>query len=300
MAEQEKRLIVVVGPTAVGKTAMGIRLAKHFKTVVLSADSRQFYREMSVGTAKPNAAELAEATHYFIDSHSIEQDYSAGDYERDALALLATLFQEHDQVVMVGGSGLFVRAVCEGFDALPIAPPAVRDQLNRALETDGLPALQEQLKTVDPVYFASADIQNPQRVIRALEVFEATGKPFSSFRQRELTTRPFRVVTVGLNMAREQLYDRINQRVDAMLAAGLLEEVKSLQPFRHKPALNTVGYAEIFAYLDGEIGWDEAVDKIKQHSRRYAKRQITWFKKFGETTWFPPADWDAILAYINK
>ncbi len=299
MSETKKKLVVVVGPTAVGKTAMAIKLANHFGTVILSADSRQFYREMSIGTAKPTAEELAAAPHYFINSHSIAEDYSAGDFEREALALLDDLFKTHDTVVLVGGSGLFVRAVCEGFDALPTALPAIREKLNTAFETEGLAPLQARLKAVDPAYFETADVQNPQRVIRALEVYETSGQPFSSFRQRDLLKRPFQVVTVGLTMERAVLYDRINRRVDAMLADGLLDEVKALLPFREKPALLTVGYAEIFDYLDGKLTLEVAVDKVKQNSRRYAKRQLTWFKKYGHTSWFTSADWDAILDYIN-
>ncbi|MFD2967619.1 tRNA (adenosine(37)-N6)-dimethylallyltransferase MiaA [Sphingobacterium bambusae] len=300
MTGKKKRLLVVVGPTAVGKTALAIRLAQYFKTEVLSADSRQFYREMTIGTAKPDAAEQQQAVHHFIDSHSIAEEYSAGDFERDALKLLADLFLHHDDVVLVGGSGLFVRALCEGLDNLPKAPIEVREKLNRLLQEKGLEALQKRLQEVDPAYYATADIQNPQRVVRALEVFEATGKPFSSFRQQEFLERPFEISTIGLNMERPELYDRINRRVDHMMDSGLLEEVKSLLPYRNKPALLTVGYAEIFDYLDGQCSLEEAVDRIKQNSRRYAKRQITWFKKHGNTCWFSPNAWDEILAYIEQ
>ena len=289
---------MVVGPTAVGKTAIGITLAQHFDTVVLSADSRQFYREMTIGTAKPDAAEQAAVQHFFIDSHSIQEDYSAGDFERDALTLLDELFQKHDEVVMVGGSGLFVRAVCEGLDNLPKAPAEVRDRLNQTFEQQGLEPLQARLQEVDPDYYRDADIQNPQRVIRALEVYEATGKPFSSYRLQSIADRPFEVVTIGLNTDREKLYARINQRVDQMLANGLLEEVKALSLYRDKPALLTVGYAELFAYLDGMLSLEEAVDKIKQNTLRYAKRQITWFKKFGNTTWFEPDDCEGIIQFL--
>lgn len=300
MTGKKKRLLVVVGPTAVGKTALAIRLAQYFKTEVLSADSRQFYREMTIGTAKPDAAEQQQAVHHFIDSHSIAEEYSAGDFERDALKLLADLFLHHDDVVLVGGSGLFVRALCEGLDNLPKAPIEVREKLNRLLQEEGLEALQKRLQEVDPAYYATADIQNPQRVVRALEVFEATGKPFSSFRQQEFLERPFEICNIGLNMERSELYDRINRRVDHMMDSGLLEEVKSLLPYRNKPALLTVGYAEIFDYLDGQCSLEEAVDRIKQNSRRYAKRQITWFKKHGNTCWFLPNAWNEILAYIEQ
>lgn len=300
MREKKKRLLVVVGPTAVGKTALAIQLAQHFETEVLSADSRQFYREMSIGTAKPAPEELQQAAHHFIDSHSIAEEYSAGDFERDALKLLADLFVQHDDVVLVGGSGLFVRALCEGLDNLPKAPLEVREKLNTLLHEKGLQVLQQRLQDVDPIYYATADIQNPQRVVRALEVFEATGKPFSSFRQQEVVERPFEICTIGLNMEREELYDRINRRVDQMMDNGLLEEVKSLLPYRNKPALLTVGYAEIFDYLDSQCSLEEAVDRVKQNSRRYAKRQITWFKKYGNTRWFTPDALEEILAYIGQ
>ncbi|TJZ60719.1 tRNA (adenosine(37)-N6)-dimethylallyltransferase MiaA [Sphingobacterium olei] len=296
----KKTLVVVVGPTAVGKTAMAISLAQHFSTEIISADSRQFYREMYIGTAKPDLEELAAAPHHFIDSHSIEQEYSAGDFERDALALLEGLFKKHDIVIMVGGSGLFVRAVCEGLDNLPKAPEGIRDQLNKDFEQHGLELLKERLLAIDPDYYAVADIDNPQRVIRALEVYETTGLPMSSYQKKAAPQRPFDIVTIGLNIEREKLYKRINMRVDRMMEMGLLEEVKSLKPYRNKPALLTVGYAELFDYLDEKYTLEEAVDKIKQNSRRYAKRQITWFKKYGNTIWFEPNDKDKIVAYLNR
>lgn len=296
---KRKKLIVVVGPTAVGKTAMGIALAKHFQTEIISADSRQFYQEMSIGTAKPDADELAQVKHHFIDSHSIKQEYSAGDFERDTLILLESLFKQHDTVVMVGGSGLFVRAVCEGLDNLPKAPPLIRERLNTLFEQEGLLPLQMQLKEVDPDYYNTADIHNPQRVIRALEVYEATGKPFSSYRVQAQSDRPFDIVTIGLNTERATLYERINQRVDKMIADGLVEEVRSLLPYRNKPALLTVGYVEIFDFIDGKISLAEAVDRVKQNSRRYAKRQITWFKKYGNTVWFEPNDLEGIVSFLK-
>lgn len=300
MDAKKKKLIVVVGPTAVGKTALAIALAKHYRTEIISADSRQFYKEMSIGTAKPDAAELTEVKHHFIDSHSIEEEYSAGDFERDALRLLHTLFKEHDRVIMVGGSGLFIRAVCEGLDNLPKAPPAVREALNDTFAREGIDPLQRRLSEVDPVYYGSADIRNPQRVIRALEVFEATGQPFSSFRIKAQSERPFESIAVGLNMERERLYERINLRVDKMMEAGLLDEVRTLKDYRDKPALLTVGYAELFDFLDGKHTLNEAVTQIKQNSRRYAKRQITWFKKYGGTTWFQPDDIEGILKHIES
>lgn len=299
MADKRKTLIVVVGPTAVGKTAMAIQLAQYFNTEILSADSRQFYKEMNIGTAKPDVQELALAPHHFIDSHSIEEEYSAGDFERDALTLLDRLFQDKNVVVMVGGSGLFVRAVCEGLDDLPKAPDGVRDRLNKEFEEHGIELLKVRLKEIDPAYYAITDIDNPQRVIRALEVFEASGNPMSYYQKRDVNKRDFDIITIGLNTDREKLYERINLRVDKMMDAGLLEEVKSLEKYRNKPAMLTVGYSEVFDYLDGKISLLEAIDKIKQNSRRYAKRQITWFKKYGNTSWFEPNDIEGIIGFIQ-
>lgn len=295
-----RTLVVVVGPTAVGKTAMAIRLAQHFGTEILSADSRQFYREMNIGTAKPDAHELGSAVHHFINSHSIAEEYSAGDFERDALPLLDGLFEQHSVVVMVGGSGLFVRAVCEGLDDLPKVPVALREKWNTIFAMEGIRPLQDRLKQIDPEYYAKADIDNPQRVIRALEVFDATGSPLSAFQNKDTAARPFQIITVGLNMAREELYERINMRVDKMMEAGLLTEVQSLTAYRQKAALLTVGYAELFRYLDGDISLEQAVDSIKQNSRRYAKRQITWFKKYGNTTWFDAQDEHGIIDHIQE
>jgi len=296
---KKKTLIAIVGPTAVGKTAMAISLAQYFKTEIISADSRQFYREMTIGTAKPDLEELASAPHHFINSHSITQDYSAGDFEREALHKLDELFRQNDVVVMVGGSGLFVRALCQGLDDLPKAGDEVRERLNNEMAQLGLEQMKERLKTIDPAYYQIADIDNPQRVARALEVFEATGKPMSFYHKKDLNKRPFDILTIGLNMERPELYERINLRVERMMEMGLLEEVKSLVPFRSKPALLTVGYAELFDYLDGNISLEEAVERIQQNSRRYAKRQITWFKKYGNTSWFQSDETGAIIDFIN-
>lgn len=292
-----KMLVCIVGPTAIGKTSVGIQVAKHFHTVILSADSRQLYREMTVGTAKPSIEELAAVPHYFINSHSITDNYSAGDFERDALALLGDLFVFHDVVVLVGGSGLFVDAICRGLDDLPKPLPGTRDRLNKLHKDRGLVYLQQLLKQVDPQYYAEVDIHNPQRVIRALEVYESTGKPFSFFRRQQTAPRPFQVCKIGLHTDRSRLYQRINARVDAMMEAGLLKEVESLMPYRDHAALQTVGYAELFDYLDGNSTLQQAVDKIKQHTRRYAKRQLTWFKRDTQTEWFEPEELPQIIAY---
>ncbi|MHC8948174.1 tRNA (adenosine(37)-N6)-dimethylallyltransferase MiaA [Sphingobacterium hungaricum] len=297
---KNKTIVVVVGPTAVGKTAMAIELAKKFSTEILSADSRQFYREMSIGTAKPSLEELAQAKHHFIDSHSITEPYSAGDFERDALVLLSNLFLTKDVAIVVGGSGLFIRALCEGLDSLPNVSEEIRSRLNLKAEQEGIALFQELLKTIDPAFYESQSIHNTQRVIRAMEIYEATGNPISYYQQKNTDKRPFNIITIGLNTDRQLLYDRINKRVDGMMANGLLEEVKGLENYKSYPALQTVGYAELFDYLDTKISLLEATDKIKQNSRKYAKRQITWFKKYGETEWFEPNDTEGILDYIDQ
>lgn len=296
--DASKTLVCIVGPTAVGKTALAIDVARAFETVILSADSRQYYREMTIGTAKPTPAELAAVPHYFIDTLSVTDSYSAGDFERDALVLLEQLFIQHDVVLLVGGAGLFVDAVCQGLDDLPRPEAGVRDRLNMLYKTQGLSHLQQMLKQVDPEYHDEVDLSNPQRVIRALEVYESTGAPFSSFRRRQSANRPFNTVNIGLETDREKLYQRINARVDAMMENGLLDEVKALQPYRNLPPLLTVGYAELFDYLDGAYTLETAVDKIKQHTRRYAKRQLTWFRRDADTQWFAPEDLKEIIDFI--
>jgi tRNA dimethylallyltransferase len=280
-----KTLIVIAGPTASGKTAAAIRLALHYHTVIVSADSRQFYREMSIGTAKPSDEELAAIEHYFINSHSIAEMVSAGDYEKQALVLLRELFKIHDTIVLVGGSGLFIKAICEGFDEFPDPTPGIREQLNLLLEDNGLEHLQEMLKLVDPDYYEQVDLNNPQRVIRALEVFESTGQPYSSYRKSALNKRPFVVKKIGLTLPREVLYQRINQRVDDMVARGLIDEVRSLLTYRYLNALQTVGYSEVFDYFEGKTRLETAIELIKQNTRRYAKRQFTWFRKDREIIW---------------
>jgi tRNA dimethylallyltransferase len=297
-----KTLIVLAGPTASGKTAAAIRLAKQFNTVVVSADSRQFYREMSIGTAKPTAEELAAAPHYFIDSHSITQPFSVGDFERDCLQLLGELFEMMDVVILTGGSGLFIKAITEGFDDLPPADTDIRYKLNTELNDKGINALQERLKAIDPAYYKEVDLNNPQRVIRAIEVYESTGMPFSSYRIALVNKRPFNIIKLGLDMDRARLYDRINRRVDIMVEQGLVEEVRSLLPYRHLNALNTVGYSEIFAYLDGSTDLPTAIAAIQQNTRRFAKRQLTWFRKDKEIIWLKAdADdlFEKIVAVVN-
>ncbi|GAA4921814.1 tRNA (adenosine(37)-N6)-dimethylallyltransferase MiaA [Mucilaginibacter defluvii] len=294
-----KTLIVVAGPTAVGKTAAAIQLARHYNTVVVSADSRQFFREMTIGTAKPDADELAAVKHYFINSHSVTNDFNVGDYEKQALQLLDELFKIHDVVILAGGSGLYIKAVCEGFDELPVADPSVREKLNQELAEHGINHLQEKLKTADPDYYNEVDLSNPQRVIRALEVFETTGKPFSSYRTTNINKRPFNIIKIVLDMPREQLYERINRRVDVMVEQGLVEEVRSLLPYRHLNALNTVGYSELFDYVDGKTDLQTAIDLIKQNTRRFAKRQLTWFRRDKDVNWVDTAAPDLISQIIK-
>ncbi len=300
MKNNKKYLIVVGGPTASGKTGLGIRLAQHFNTDILSADSRQFYREMNIGTAKPTSEELAQATHHFINNLSVQDTYNVGDYEREAMFLLEKLFKKKDVVIMVGGSGFFIKAVCEGLDEFPDIPAYIRKDLTQLFESEGITPLQNELQSLDPDYYAQVDNQNPKRLMRALEVCRATGKPFSHFHHQTKQVRPFTPIYIGLDWQREILYDRINRRVDMMLAAGLQEEARTLYPLRHLTALQTVGYQEWFDFFDNKIDKTEAIRLIKRNSRRYAKRQMTWFRKVEGMMWFEPENVDAIIESIQK
>lgn len=295
-----KTLLVIEGPTAVGKTAVAIELAKKLQTEIVSADSRQFFREMSIGTAKPADEELAAAKHYFINSHSITENFSVGDFEKQALAQLADIFKTHDTAIMVGGSGLYIKAVCEGFDELPAASAEIREKLNGEFNTYGISYLQEKLKVADPVYYEQVDRNNPQRIIRALEVTASTGKPFSSYHKSTINKRPFNCIKIGLNLPREVLYQRINQRVDAMIKEGLIAEVKGLLPYRHLNALNTVGYCELFDHFDGKTDLNTAIELIKQNTRRFAKRQLTWFRKDKQIKWMNANDPCLRDAIVNE
>ena len=282
----KKFLISVVGPTAIGKTALSIKLANYFKTEIISADSRQFFKEMSIGTAAPTEEELTAAPHHFIHHKSITEDYNVGAFEKEALKKIEELHQKHDIVIMVGGSGLYVDAVTKGLDYFPDVDPKIREQLNYTLEKEGLEALQLQLKNLDIVAYNTIAIDNPHRVIRALEICIGTNQPYSSFLNKEKNKRPFKTITVGLTADRDIIYNRINQRVDIMVENGLIEEVKSLTEYKNLNALNTVGYKEIFNYLDKIWTLDFAISEIKKNSRRFAKRQLTWFKRNNETLWF--------------
>jgi tRNA dimethylallyltransferase len=299
MQTESKYLVVIAGPTAVGKTALAIELALHYQSVILSADSRQFYKELNIGTAKPSAEELAKVKHYFIDTQSVETLYGAGHYEKDALKLLDELFQEHSLVFMVGGSGLYIDAVLNGVDDFIEVPLQIRESLNAAYQEKGLAWLQEELNEKDPDYFASVDQNNPQRLIRALEVIVHTGLPYSGFLLKKQTHRSFTPIKIMINCNREELYTRINKRVDDMMMQGLLDEVRALKDKRQYNALKTVGYKELYDYLDGNVKLETAVEKIRQHTRNYAKRQITWFKNKDTFEEFKPTDFTQITAYID-
>jgi len=283
-----KTLIVIAGPTASGKTAFSIELAKALNTVILSADSRQFYKEMSIGTAAPTEEELAQVKHYFVHHISIEDKYDVADYERDAMQLLDEIFKTHDNVILTGGSGLFIDAVCNGIDAMPDIEPEIRQKVEKLLQNGGLKALQDEVQCLDPEYFALVDQQNPRRLQRALEVCYQTGKTFTSFRSGNAVQRDFEIKKYALLWERQALIERIDRRVDLMMEQGLLEEARSLYPKRHLNALNTVGYKELFAYFDGQCTLAEAVEQIKIHTRQYAKRQMTWLRRDKAYQWTIP------------
>jgi tRNA dimethylallyltransferase len=297
---KDRFLIVVIGPTASGKTAMAIALAKHFDAEIVSADSRQFFKEMTIGTAAPTPFELAAAPHHFIGNLSIKDTYTVGHYEVEAIAKIDALFKKNRFVILTGGSGLYIDAVINGLDAFPATDPAVREKLNQLLAEEGIETLQKTLQKADPDYYQKVDIQNPQRMIRALEVSLSTGKPYSSFLNKTPQKRNFTPIIIGLNTDREKLYQRINQRVDNMLKLGLEAEVKSLMPYRELNALQTVGYREWFDYFDGKTSREEVMESIKQNTRRYAKRQLTWFRRY-DAKWFDVNEKEtAVINYIEE
>lgn len=299
MTTSNERLVVIVGPTGSGKTDLSIRIALHYGAPILSTDSRQMYRGMPVGTAQPTSGQLQAVEHHFIASHDIGDNLSCGEYETQAIACLEKLFAEHDCVVAVGGSGLYVKALCEGMDDLPQADENLRRELAARLEAEGVGALAAQLQTLDPDYYEAVDRNNPARVVRALEVCLQTGRPYSQLRTGMRRKRGFDIVKVGVDLPREVLYERIDRRVDRMLADGLEAEARAMYPYRHLNALQTVGYRELFDYFDGRISYDEAVELIKRNSRRYAKRQLTWFRRDPEIRWFRPDETAAIISYID-
>ena len=300
MSSKRGTLLVVVGPTGSGKTSLSVALAQHYCAPIISTDSRQFYRGMAIGTAQPTAEELAAAKHYFIADREPEEDYNCGKYEADALVLLDKLFEDNKYVVAVGGSGLYIQALCSGMDTLPEADNELREQLAERLKSEGLNVLAEELRQLDPAYAATADMQNPARVMRALEVCITSGRPYSEQRHGTTAERSFNIVKIGVDMPRDVLYDRINRRVDMMVTEGLVEEARSMLPKRELNALQTVGYRELFDYFDGTISEEEAIELIKRNSRRYAKRQMTWFRRDSDIAWFSPDNINAIIEHIDK
>lgn len=291
-----KKLIVIAGPTAVGKTRVAIECAQFFNTEIISADSRQFFKEIPIGTAAPTAEEQALVTHHCVGNLSVSNYYNVYKYETDVLQLLETLFAKFDVVVLSGGSGMYIDALCKGIDEIPDIDTKIREQIVQQFENEGIESLRVQLQKLDPDYYAIVDLKNPKRLIRALEVCVQTGKPYSLLRTNNEKKRPFSIQKIALNLPREELYNRINQRVEIMLEQGLEAEARSMYPFRNYTPLKTVGYREFFDYFDGTIDYNTAVEKIKQNSRNYAKRQITWFKRDAEYQWCSPNEWAQIVA----
>ena len=296
----EKNLLVIIGPTGVGKTELSLRIAENFGTEIVSADSRQLYANLKIGTAAPTPEELQRVPHHFIGTLQLTDYYSAAQYEEDALKLLDHLFQTKDVVILTGGSMMYVDAVCKGIDDIPTVDEETRKTLLERYEKEGLEQLCAELKLLDPDYYKIVDLKNHKRVIHALEICYMTGKTYTSFRTQEKKTRPFRMIKIGLTRDREELYARINQRVDIMMEQGLLDEVKQVYPYRQLNSLNTVGYKELFNYLDGEWALPFAIDKIKQNSRIYSRKQMTWFKRDEEIRWFHPNQEEDILTYIKQ
>jgi len=293
-----KTLIVITGPTAVGKTALCLEIAQHFGIPIINADSRQIYRELKIGTASPTDEQLRQVPHYLVGTLSLQDYYSASLFEQQVLEILNKEFQKHDIALLTGGSMMYIDAVCDGIDDIPTVDDETRNMLKRRLAYEGLEALVEELKVLDPEYYNIVDKQNPRRVVHGLEICLMTGKTYTSFRKKEKKQRPFHIVKIGVNRPREELYLRINQRVDQMMADGLLEEVRSVYDQRNSNALNTVGYKELFDYIDGRWSLEEAVERIKGNTRRYARKQLTWFKRDEEIRWFHPEQQQDILNYI--
>jgi tRNA dimethylallyltransferase len=295
---EQKTAIIIAGPTAVGKTALSISLASHFQTEIISADSRQCYQELNIGVAKPTLAELQSVKHHFINSHNIFSSLNAAGFERFALSKAAGIFQLHDQLIVTGGTGLYMKAFISGFDQMPVIPAEIRESVRAIFQAEGLAGLKVKLESEDPLFAASADMNNPQRMMRALEFVRTAGTSIRNYQHDKRNERPFKIISIGLELPRKELYDRINKRVDKMMESGLLEEVKQLIPYKQLNALQTVGYRELFDYLEGTINLEKAVEKIKQNSRHYAKRQLTWFKADTNIRWFHPDDMESIMAFI--
>ncbi len=295
-----KNIILICGPTAVGKTALAIQLAKHFGTSIISADSRQCFKELNIGVAKPSPEELAAVPHYFINSHSIHQKVDVAIFEKYALAAAEEIFANHANAVMVGGTGMYIRAFCEGLDEIPPTDEAIEKEVRGSYALKGLEWLQQAVANEDPAYFSAGENQNPQRLMRALEIKRSTGNSILFYQQKKKVKRPFNIIKIGLELPREILYQRINQRVDMMMDEGLIDEVKTLLPFRQLNALQTVGYREIFDYLNGQCTLEKAIENLKMNTRRYAKRQMTWFKKYADIQWFAPENLDEVLEFVRK
>ena len=296
-----KTLISIVGPTGIGKTALSLKLAEHFKTEIISSDSRQFFKEMTIGTAVPSSEELSSVRHHFIQHISINDTYNVGRFEKEAIVKLEELFKTKDVIIMVGGSGLYSNAVVNGIDDFPDIPKTIREELNLRLKTEGIKVLQSQLKALDTISFNTIAIDNPQRLIRALEICIGTGKPYSSFLSKNRVTRPFKTISIGVKAEREIIYERINRRVDIMVESGLVNEAKSLLPHKYLNALNTVGYKELFKYLEGEWTLEFAISEIKKNTRRFAKRQLTWYRKDESIMWFDYLeDVNQIISYTEN
>jgi tRNA dimethylallyltransferase len=296
---KNKTVVVVTGPTAAGKTPVAIELAEHFKTEIISADSRQCFKELNIGVARPSRKELEQIKHHFIASHSIRDDVNAVTFEKYALRKTNELFQAHDNIIMVGGTGLYIRAFCEGLDDIPAVKVEIRNEISLKYEKNGIAWLQEEVRLKDPEFYKAGEIQNPQRMMRALEVIESTGQSVLGFRKGKKVERDFNIIKIGLELPKEQLHQHINTRVDKMIDLGLVKEVKNLQPYYQLNALQTVGYSEIFDYLSGKISLTEAVRNIKTHTRQYARRQMTWFKKDKEIKWFEPSQVNAVIEFVN-
>ena len=295
-----RRLIVVVGPTASGKTDLSIALARHYNAPILSTDSRQVYKGLPIGTAYPSEEQLQSVEHHFIAERELTEDFNCGQYEKEALERLDTLFESVNTVVAVGGSGLYIRALCEGMDSLPEADATLREQLATRLQNEGVECLANQLRELDPEYYQVVDRNNPARIMRALEVCLSSGQKYSELRKGERKERDFQIVKIGVSMPREQLYDRVNRRVEMMIAAGLEAEARSVLAYRHCNSLHTVGYSEMFDYFDGKTTLDEAIELIKRNTRHYAKRQMTWFRRDEQIAWFAPTDYQQIIKYIDS
>ena len=295
-----RRLIVVVGPTASGKTDLSIALARHYNAPILSTDSRQVYKGLPIGTAYPSEEQLQSVEHHFIAERELTEDFNCGQYEKEALERLDTLFKSVNTVVAVGGSGLYIRALCEGMDSLPEADATLREQLANRLQNEGVECLANQLRELDPEYYQVVDRNNPARIMRALEVCLSSGQKYSELRKGERKERDFQIVKIGVSMPREQLYDRVNRRVEMMIAAGLEAEARSVLAYRHCNSLHTVGYSEMFDYFDGKTTLDEAIELIKRNTRHYAKRQMTWFRRDEQIAWFAPTDYQQIIKYIDS